>query len=66
MGFGFGTHFCLGANLARAEIRVVYQELFRRLPDIHVPEDEDRVRGDSTLVLAMEHLPAVFTAVHSS
>ena len=66
VGFGFGTHFCLGANLARAEIRVVYQELFRRLPDIHVPHDEDRTRGDSTLVLAMENLPAVFTAVHAS
>jgi cytochrome P450 family 142 subfamily A polypeptide 1 len=66
VGFGFGTHFCLGANLARAEIKVVYEELFRRLPDIHVPDDETRTRGDSTLVLAMEHLPAVFTAVHAA
>jgi len=64
VGFGFGTHFCLGANLARAEIKVVYEELFRRLPDIHVPDDEHRTRGNSTLVLAMDHLPAVFTAVH--
>src|SRR5439155_5618 len=36
VAFGFGTHFCLGASLARMEIRVMYEELLRRLPDIHV------------------------------
>jgi len=34
LGFGVGSHFCLGANLARMELRVVFQELLRRLPDM--------------------------------
>ena len=34
LGFGIGTHFCLGANLARMELRVAFGELLRRLPDM--------------------------------
>jgi cytochrome P450 family 142 subfamily A polypeptide 1 len=34
LGFGIGSHFCLGANLARMEMRVVFEELLRRLPDM--------------------------------
>ena len=33
---GGGPHFCLGAHLARLEIRVLFEELFRRLPDISI------------------------------
>lgn len=37
IGFGGGgAHFCLGANLARREIRVMFEELLTRLPDIRV------------------------------
>jgi cytochrome P450 family 142 subfamily A polypeptide 1 len=34
LGFGIGVHFCLGANLARMEMRVAFRELLRRLPDM--------------------------------
>jgi cytochrome P450 family 142 subfamily A polypeptide 1 len=34
LGFGIGNHFCLGANLARMEMRVAFTELLRRLPDM--------------------------------
>jgi cytochrome P450 family 142 subfamily A polypeptide 1 len=61
VAFGIGTHYCLGANLARAEVRVVFEELFQRLGDIRVPEDTVLQRGNSSLVLSLEHLPAVFT-----
>ena len=34
-----GPHFCLGAHLARLEIRVLFEELFRTLPDIEICEE---------------------------
>ena len=34
LAFGSGVHFCLGAALARMEIRVVLQEVLRRMPDM--------------------------------
>jgi cytochrome P450 family 142 subfamily A polypeptide 1 len=34
LGFGIGSHFCLGANLARMEMRVTFEELLRRVPDM--------------------------------
>jgi cholest-4-en-3-one 26-monooxygenase len=61
LAFGIGTHYCLGANLARAEIKVVFEELFRRMRDIRAVDAETLERGDSTLVLALNRLPAVFT-----
>ncbi len=37
LGFGGGgTHFCLGANLARREITSIFRELFARVPDLRV------------------------------
>ena len=61
VAFGIGPHFCLGANLARLEVKVVFQELLRRLPDIRVADPAAPIeRGDSSLVMAIERLPAVF------
>ena len=34
VAFGIGSHFCLGANLARMEMRVAFEELLRRIPDM--------------------------------
>jgi len=34
LAFGIGSHFCLGANLARMEMRVAFAELLKRLPDM--------------------------------
>src|SRR5207342_2921119 len=65
LGFGIGPHFCLGANLARLEVKVVFEELFGRLRDIRVKDGAAVERSDNALVLAIEHLPAVFTPVRS-
>jgi cytochrome P450 len=62
LGFGIGQHFCLGANLARMELKTVFQELLTRLPDISTPPDFTLDRGDSTLVLALQHMPVTFSA----
>jgi cytochrome P450 len=66
LAFGVGPHFCLGSNLARTELEVVFQQLFRRLPQIRVPDGVDLERGASTLVLALQHLPAECPVVHGS
>lgn len=39
VGFGFGTHFCLGASLARLELGIVLQELVPRITELRVVED---------------------------
>jgi cytochrome P450 len=46
--FGHGPHYCLGAPLARAELRAVFGRLFRRLPGMRlaVPFDQLEVRTD--------------------
>jgi cytochrome P450 family 142 subfamily A polypeptide 1 len=61
LAFGIGTHYCLGANLARNEVKVVFEELFKRLSDIRAADPATLTRGDSSLVLSLETLPAVFT-----
>ena len=63
LAFGIGTHYCMGVHLARAEVRAVFEELFKRLSDIRVPDGATAERGQSSLVLSLEHLPAVFTPV---
>lgn len=61
LAFGIGPHFCLGANLARMEVKLVFQELLQRLPDIVIDDNAPFVRGESSLVLALQHLPASFS-----
>jgi cholest-4-en-3-one 26-monooxygenase len=64
IAFGFGPHYCLGANLARLEVKIVLQELLRRLPDLHAVDPEVLPsRSRSTLVLGIQALPAFFTPV---
>jgi cytochrome P450 family 142 subfamily A polypeptide 1 len=61
LAFGIGTHYCLGANLARAEIRVMFRELLRRLPDIRMAPGARPEMVRSPLVRGIASLPVVFT-----
>ncbi len=64
VGFGAGgPHFCLGANLARREIRVMFTELLQRLPDIEVSGTPERLR--SAFINGITRMPATFTPAGS-
>ena len=55
-----GPHYCLGSNLARLEIRTIFEELLRRLPDIEQAGEPARLR--SNFISGIKHLPVRFSA----
>lgn len=60
VGFGGGgTHFCLGANLARREIAVVFEELRNRIPDITVTEEPAMLL--SSFIHGIKRMPVSWT-----
>jgi cytochrome P450 len=60
VGFGGpGAHHCLGANLARREIAVVFRELLRRLPDIEITGPPEMLR--SNFIHGIKRMPCAFT-----
>ncbi len=61
IAFGFGTHFCLGASLARLEIRLMFEELLRRLPDMRIAEGTTPNRVPGAFVRGVENLHVDFT-----
>jgi len=46
LGFGQGVHYCLGANLARLELRVLYEELFSRFQSVRVVRPVEWTRSN--------------------
>ncbi|MET8997255.1 cytochrome P450 [Amycolatopsis sp. NPDC004169] len=62
LAFGYGVHRCLGAELARRELRVAYPALLRRFPDLRlaVPTEELEFRKIS-LVYGIDALPVLLT-----
>ena len=62
VGFGVGSHFCLGANLARMELRVAFSELLRQLPDMKYSTDGPVVIP-SSLVRSCSEMKVTFTPV---
>ena len=60
LAFGIGNHFCMGANLARMELRVAIAEVLRRLPDMEYTAAGPEMVG-SPLVRTCKHMYVKFT-----
>ncbi len=60
LGFGVGSHFCLGANLARMEMRVAFEEVLKRFPDMEYSRGGPEFRA-STLVRSLMHMWVKYT-----
>jgi len=59
VGFGAGgPHFCLGANLARREITVMFEELHNRLPDLQITGEPDRLQ--SAFIHGIKRMPCAW------
>ncbi|CAB5041726.1 unannotated protein [freshwater metagenome] len=60
VGFGAGgPHFCLGANLARREIGVIFEELFQWLPDIRISSEPEYLQ--SAFIHGIKRMRCEFT-----
>lgn len=61
VSFGYGRHHCLGRHLALMELQVVYDTLFRRIPDLRlaVPLDQVPVKTDAN-VYGLHRLPVTW------
>jgi cholest-4-en-3-one 26-monooxygenase len=60
LGFGIGVHYCLGASLAKLEMRIMFEELFRRIPDLEPAGPIARLR--SNFINGIKSMPVRFTA----
>ncbi|MHB1711881.1 MAG: cytochrome P450 [Acidimicrobiales bacterium] len=61
MAFGFGPHFCLGNRLARLELRVMFDRLLTRIPDLALVDDAEPPRRMANFVSGYETMPVVFS-----
>lgn len=59
--FGFGTHFCLGNQLARLEIATMTARVLARLPDLHLVPDAELPLRPANFVSGLETMPVRFT-----
>jgi cytochrome P450 len=66
LGFGHGIHFCVGAPLARMELRAVTEELLRRLPDLTGTDEPVEYRWGAGNVMSIARVPVRFTPVDST
>ncbi len=56
---GGGAHYCLGTNLARMELRLIFREVATRMADLRLDGDVERLR--SNFIGGIKHVPVAFT-----
>jgi cytochrome P450 family 142 subfamily A polypeptide 1 len=61
LAFGFGTHFCLGNQLARLELTTMVRKLAERLPDLRLAGDSALPLRPANFVSGLEEMPVMFT-----
>ena len=66
LAFGGGPHGCLGAHLARMEMRVALEEWHRRIPDYEIAPGARVIAGWPAALIGLDHLPLVFPSAFPS
>ncbi|AFC51642.1 MULTISPECIES: cytochrome P450 [Mycobacterium] len=61
LAFGFGTHFCLGNQLARLELSMMLERLLKRLPDMELVSQDPLPLRPANFVSGLERMPVTFT-----
>jgi cholest-4-en-3-one 26-monooxygenase len=61
VAFGFGTHFCLGNQLARLELTLMQRRLLQRLPDLRLAADDALPLRPANFVSGLQKMPVHFT-----
>lgn len=59
MGYGLGPHLCMGLHMARAEMKVAFEEILARVDNIR-PEDVDAIVESTGPTWGLTHLPITF------
>jgi cytochrome P450 family 142 subfamily A polypeptide 1 len=59
---GYGVHHCLGASLARLELKILFEEVLTRMPDIRFASDEPLKRRPSNFITGIEEMPVTYSA----
>ena len=55
LAFGTGTHFCMGSHMARLEMRVTLEELFKRFPNLSLSGPPERLH--SNFISGIKRMP---------
>lgn len=61
LAFGFGTHFCMGNQLARLELKIMLTKVLQRLPDLRLADENKLGLRPANFVSGLESMPVVFT-----
>ncbi|MGW0159693.1 cytochrome P450 [Mycobacterium sp. NPDC003323] len=61
VAFGFGTHFCMGNQLARLELKIMLSKVLQRLPDLRLADENMLPLRPANFVSGLESMPVVFS-----